>query len=78
MNEGDRFRRIKKIIEIATNYVNLFPAFQKQEEWRIVFWLTLIIYAIAVFFYTLLASGDRQPWAMPRRKEVAVSKENDS
>ncbi|XP_074614068.1 vesicular glutamate transporter 3-like isoform X2 [Acropora palmata] len=51
---------------------------KNQEEWRIVFWLTLVIYAIAVFFYTLLASGDRQPWAMPRRKEVAVRKENDS
>lgn len=44
--------------------------FQKQEEWRIVFWVTLIVYTIAVFFYTWLASGERQPWASPNRLEV--------
>lgn len=43
---------------------------KKQEEWRIVFWVTLIVYTIAVFFYTWLASGERQPWASPNRLEV--------
>ncbi|PFX21136.1 Vesicular glutamate transporter 1 [Stylophora pistillata] len=40
-----------------------------QEDWRIVFWITLIIYVIAVIFYTWLCSGERQPWASPTTQE---------
>ena len=47
----------------------LFPL-QKQEEWRIVFWITLIVYVIAVFFYTWLCSGERQPWASVNKRQV--------
>ena len=43
---------------------------QKQEEWRIVFWITLIVYVIAVFFYTWLCSGERQPWALVNKRQV--------
>lgn len=42
---------------------------KKQEEWRIVFWITLIVYVIAVIFYTWLCSGERQPWASPPKQE---------
>ena len=48
----------------------MFFLMQKQEEWRIVFWITLIVYVIAVFFYTWLCSGERQPWASVNKRQV--------
>lgn len=35
----------------------------------------MIVYVIAVVFYTWLASGERQPWASPKTQEVTVDEE---
>ncbi|XP_028414169.1 vesicular glutamate transporter 2-like [Dendronephthya gigantea] len=33
------------------------------EEWKIVFWITLIIYVVTSIIYAILVSGTKQPWA---------------
>jgi len=37
--------------------------FQKASEWKTVFWITFIIYVVAVALYTVMASGEKQWWA---------------
>lgn len=36
---------------------------KKASEWKIVFWITFIIYVIAVGLYSIMCSGERQWWA---------------
>lgn len=60
---------------ISPQITGFVTSHKKQEEWRIVFWITLIVYVIAVIFYSWLASGERQPWAKPGRHKLTDDQE---
>lgn len=34
-------------------------------EWRVVFWVTFVIFVVTTIIYCLWASGDLQPWNEP-------------
>ncbi|XP_048508611.1 putative inorganic phosphate cotransporter isoform X2 [Athalia rosae] len=51
---------------IATPYVvGVLTPDQTAEEWRIVFWIVFVFYAITNLIYLLYASGDVQKWNDP-------------
>ena len=35
---------------------------QTASEWYVVFWITFLIYVASVFVFSLMMSGERQPW----------------
>ena len=50
------------------NWCNSIPIghyFKTAGEWRIVFWITAVVYIIGIVIFGLLVSGDLQPWANP-------------
>ena len=52
---------------------------QTAGEWRIVFWITAIVYIIGIVIFGLLVSGDLQPWAQheDKKEEEDGKKEED-
>lgn len=39
-------------------------------EWRVVFWITFVIFAVTTLIYCLWASGDLQPWNEPNNMKL--------
>lgn len=57
--------------------MTIFIYFQKQEEWKIVFWITFIVYVVTVVLYCIMCSGTKQSWAggQPVRVELPGEEE---
>ncbi|EDO31704.1 predicted protein [Nematostella vectensis] len=62
---------------ISPQITGIVTKHKKQEEWRIVFWITMIVYVVAVIGYSALCSGYRQPWAGGRDQVELSEKERD-
>lgn len=39
-------------------------------EWRVVFWITFVIFAVTTIIYCLWASGELQPWNDPNNMKL--------
>jgi len=48
---------------ISPQIVGIVTPNKTAGEWRIVFWITAIVYIIGIVIFGLLVSGDLQPWA---------------
>lgn len=48
---------------ITSKFGFIFLSLQKVEEWRIVFWVTFVIYVVGLLLFCFLMSADLQPWA---------------
>ena len=48
---------------------------KKQEEWRIIFLISLIVYSVGAVTFLLLASGDTQQWAKKTQNNPLDEKE---
>jgi len=46
--------------------------------WRIIFYVTVVLYIIEIVAYLLLGSGEEQPWNNPAKSPTRVSIENGS
>jgi len=42
---------------------------KKASEWQIVFWITFVIYIVGSILYSLLCSGEAQPWSMDEAED---------
>ena len=66
---------------IAPFLVNVLTSSRTQEEWRLVFFISSIIYSVGAACFLLFGSGDTQPWAKNADKSldasVAVVVQND-
>lgn len=36
------------------------------KEWRIVFWITMVVFIVTTIFYIIYASGETQLWNFPK------------
>lgn len=43
------------------------------DAWRLVFYVTIALYIIEIIAYTLLGSGDEQPWNKSQARELVTS-----
>jgi len=50
---------------ISPQIVGIVTPNKTAGEWRIVFWITAVVYIIGIVIFGLLVSGDLQPWANP-------------
>lgn len=46
---------------------------QTLSAWRVVFYVTIVLYIIEIIAYTLLGSGDEQPWNKSQARELVTS-----
>lgn len=54
---------------ISPQIVGIVTPNKTAGEWRIVFWITAIVYIIGIVIFGLLVSGDLQPWAQHEDKK---------
>lgn len=47
-------------------------------EWRIVFWITFVLFVVTTILYDMFASGDTQPWNDPTSSEQQNIKSNST
>lgn len=47
-------------------------------EWRIVFWITFVLFVVTTILYDMFASGDTQPWNDPNSSEQQNIKSNST
>lgn len=52
---------------VAPYLVSVITANQKQEEWRIVFFITAVVYFVGGLGYILLGSGELEEWAVKKQ-----------
>lgn len=64
---------------ISPQIVGIVTPNKTAGEWRIVFWITAIVYIIGIVIFGLLVSGDLQPWAQheDKKEEEDGKKEED-
>ena len=48
---------------------------QTAGEWRIVFWITAVVYVVGIVIFGLLVSGELQPWAETNKDDDKDDKE---
>lgn len=48
------------------------------KEWRVVFWIMVVVLVITNFVYVCFGSGEQQPWNEPAEDESSKSKESKS
>lgn len=51
---------------------------QTIEAWRIIFYVTIVLYAIEIVAYTILASGEEQPWSKGCHQQNSFDGDNES
>lgn len=65
-------------MEIIFNFFHFFSYKQQTiSAWRIVFFVTIVLYIIEIIIYTLFGSGEEQPWNKFQARElitVSISK----
>ncbi|XP_048585415.1 sialin isoform X2 [Nematostella vectensis] len=49
---------------ISPQIVGIITPNKTAKEWRVVFWITFIVYIVGIVLFGLLVSGDKQKWAM--------------
>ncbi|XP_031560803.1 vesicular glutamate transporter 1-like [Actinia tenebrosa] len=54
---------------ISPQIVGIITPNKTASEWRVVFWITFIVYIIGIVLFGLLVSGDKQPWATENDEE---------
>lgn len=42
-------------------------------EWRLVFWVTFVVFVVTTIVYVIWASGDVQPWNEPENMQLVES-----
>lgn len=47
-------------------------------EWRIVFWITFVLFVVTTILYDMFASGDTQPWNDPHSSDQQNIKSNST
>lgn len=66
----------KIILFIQTNFNNVFLFFllsllqQTIGAWRVIFFVTIVLYIIEMIAYTLFGSGEEQPWNKSQAREL--------
>lgn len=48
------------------------------KEWRVVFWVTFVVFVVTTIIYCIWASGELQPWNNPERKHLIESGEEET
>ncbi|XP_065071418.1 uncharacterized transporter slc-17.2-like [Rhopilema esculentum] len=46
---------------------------KKASEWRVVFWITFIVYVVATGLYSIMCAGEQQPWADPASENAETT-----
>lgn len=59
---------------VAPVFVGMMTPNALLMEWRIVFWITFVVFAITTVVYVIWASGDVQLWNYPK---VCIEDESD-
>ncbi|KAF1744207.1 LOW QUALITY PROTEIN: hypothetical protein MXB_4657 [Myxobolus squamalis] len=60
---------------ISPQIVGIVTKEKTAHEWRIIFWITAGVYTIGIFLFSLLVTGEQQPWALSQ-EESKKSKED--
>ncbi|XP_074615597.1 vesicular glutamate transporter 2.1-like [Acropora palmata] len=61
---------------ISPQIVGILTPNKTAGEWRIVFWITAVVYVIGIVIFGLLVSGELQPWAESNKDDDKGDKED--